>query len=239
MSSSFGREGCCGFKCGIVLVVLTLLVFCGVGSAGMLMGGGSAISLGEVPVGENYSSQDGGAKLIIELLPASFLFSSDIDGFKATKVSGGTTWTEEIEGTGSWLPSVRGGLSLDFNFMEVDLTGGGGVLANAAMYASFVTGDVALRFKPSKNFSIGPHFGIIRFSDLEWAQDADITFSDADGTIVGIVTTFEFSPVFLILSVDYLSATFDVESTSNGWTTNDNEVDVSGTVIQFGVGFRF
>ncbi len=239
MSSSFGREGCCGYKGGILVVVLTLLMFSGVGRAGMLMGGSSAISLAEVPVGEGDSSQDSGVKLIVELLPVSFLFSPDIDGFRATKTSGSTTWIEEIEGTGSWLPSVRGGLSFDFNFMEVDLTGGGGVLANAAMYTSFVTGDIALRFKPSENFSIGPHFGIIRFSDLEWAKDADITFSDADGTIIGIMATFEFSPVFLILSVDYLSATFDVESTSNGWTTNDNELDMSGTLIQFGVGFRF
>jgi hypothetical protein len=123
--------------------------------------------------------------------------------------------------------------------MELDLTGGGGVLANGAMYASFVTVDIALRFKPTKNFSIGPHFGIISFSDLEWVGDADITFSDADGTIIGIVTTLDFSSVFLMLSIDYVSATFDVEQTGSGWTTSDNELDMSGTAIQFGVGFRF
>jgi hypothetical protein len=239
MLSRFGREGGCGFKGGIVLAVVTLLVFSGVGRAGMLMGDSSAISLAEVPIVENYGSQGGGANFIIELLPVSFLSSPDIDGFRATKTVGPTTWIEEVEGTGSWLPSVRGGLSLDFNFMELDLTGGGGVLANAAMYASFSVVDIALRFTPTSGFSIGPHVGIIRFSDLEWVEDADITFSDADGTIIGVVTTFEFSPMFLILSVDYLSATFDVESTSNGWTTNDNELDMSGTAVQFGIGFRF
>jgi hypothetical protein len=66
-----------------VVVVLTLMLSCGVASAGMLTGSSSAISLAEVPVGETNGSQDGGVKLIVELLPASFLFSPDLEDFSA------------------------------------------------------------------------------------------------------------------------------------------------------------
>jgi hypothetical protein len=234
MSCSIEREWF-GYKSGIIVLVLTLTLSGGFASAGMLTGTNSAISLAEIPLGEGNRSHDGGAKVIVEFLPASFLFSPDIEDFRVT--SGGMT--EDIQGTGSWIPSIRGGVRFDLGVTDLDITGGGGFLANNAMHAPFGIVDFALRFKPSKVFTIGPHFGLIGFSELEWDGNAAITFSGARGVIMGVVTTFEFSPAFLILTFDYLGAKFDVERTGGSWSANDTELDISGSVVQFGVGFRF
>ena len=40
--------------------------------------------------------------------------------------------TEDVEGTGSWIPSIRGGVRFDLGVTDLDITGGGGFLANNA-----------------------------------------------------------------------------------------------------------
>ena len=45
-----------------------------------------------------------GASFILDLKPASILFSPDIDGFKVSRSSGWTYSSDTISGSGSWMP---------------------------------------------------------------------------------------------------------------------------------------
>jgi hypothetical protein len=174
-------------------------------------------------------------KLIFEIAPASFLFSSAIDGFSVTN----GTVTETVDGTGSWIPNARGGLRFYLFDNELDLTAGVGYLYNEAATAPFYTLDLALNFDLSDTFTISPHVGYISIDNLEWEESADVSFSDASGLMAGVKFNFELNDATkLFLSVDYIEAESDV-TTGSGWTANSTTYDQSGLAIQFGVGWKF
>jgi hypothetical protein len=204
---------------------------------------------------------DKGVRIIIDLLPASFLSSPNIDGFKVTRTdrSGGgwysytETETQTIDGTGSWIPSLRGGVSFDVGPAYVEPTIGAGYLINGAFTSPMLMGDVACRFKLGDVITLGPHIGLVRFGDPSWndwstdddsdeiddsAPDVDIDVSSTTGYMAGVAFTAGGETVAFSCSLDYIAAKFDVEN-GRYWTANSDKLDISGWALTLGVAFRF
>jgi hypothetical protein len=186
-----------------------------------------------------------GIRLLIDILPASYLSSPDIDGFEVTRTSGGFTDTEKIDGTGSWIPNLRGGLSFDTGPAYIEPTVGGGYLVNGAFTTPMLMGDLACRFKLGDAVTLGPHIGLINFGDstwnrnnTEWDEDVDVDIKGTTGYMGGLALTAGGETVAFSCSVDYVSAKFDVK-TGSGWTANKDELDMSGWAVNLGVAFRF
>ncbi len=178
-----------------------------------------------------------GADFILELKPASILFSPDADGFKVSRSSGSDT----ISGSGSWIPTLKAGMRIDTSALYIDLTGGVGLLYNDAFHSSMYLGDLALRFKISKHATIGPHVSVIKF-DPKWngslSDSDDVKLSDETATMPGLCFTIGGKTTSFSASIDYIDASFDV-TTHNGWIANDDSIDISGFAIQLGVLFSF
>ena len=193
------------------------------------------------------SAGDSGARFILELLPVSFLFSPDLEDFEAV---GGGGEIITIDGTGSWIPNARAGVSIGMDTLILDITGGGGILWNNAFSGPFYVGDIAARCKIGDHWTLGPHAGILYFSNITWegdTSDGDSTgteeefeFSDTTGWMAGVTTTFGGKKLFGFLSLDYVSAEMDVEAADpTYWTLNDDTLDLSGFAIQAGIAWRF
>jgi hypothetical protein len=65
-----------------------------------------------------------------------------------------------------------------------------------------------------------------------------VEFSDTWGYSVGVGFTVGVKAISFSLSVDYLSASFDVEPKASV-STNEGELDISGMAIQLGILCRF
>ncbi|MCP4344050.1 MAG: hypothetical protein GY795_00810 [Desulfobacterales bacterium] len=67
-----------------------------------------------------------------------------------------------------------------------------------------------------------------------------MSFSDEIGFIPGLCLTIDRKDKksSFLVSLDYLNASFDAE-TENGWTANEDSLDISGISLQLGVIFRF
>ncbi|MDY6792667.1 MAG: hypothetical protein SWH54_15505 [Thermodesulfobacteriota bacterium] len=182
-----------------------------------------------------------GADFILELKPASLLFSPDVDGFKVSRTSGFTYYSDTISGSGSWMPTLKGGLRVDTSALDIDLTGGFGFLLNGAFHSSMYLGDLALRFKISKHATLGPHVSVIKFNptwDGGTSDSSDVKLSDETAIMPGLCFTVGGKRASFSASIDYTDASFDV-TTYNGWTANDSTIDISGFAIQLGVLFSF
>ena len=198
------------------------------------------------------SNSDNGVRFIMELVPVSFLFSPDLDGFNAHSHNyhGYSYYEVTIDGTGSWIPSGRLGISIGTGPVFLDITGGAGYLWNNAFSGPFLVGDFAARFKIGDHWTIGPHAGLLSFNNMTW--DGGDTYGDTDtdtkgefelsdttGWMAGVVTTFGGKHVSGFLSVDYLSAKMDVSADPAVWTLSEDTIDLSGLAIQAGIVFRF
>lgn len=180
---------------------------------------------------------------VVNANPGSYLISPDVDDFNATSGS----ITEEIDGSGSWVPSLLGGVEFDTEYTEFDtgdtvymmyaITAGGGYLYNDAFTSPFVQGDVAVRFRIG-NVEIGPHAGVIYFIDPEWEGIAAISLDESLGLIGGLGLTTTGERFRFFVSADYVNGEFDVTA-SDSWTPNKDEIDYSGIMGQIGVMFRF
>jgi hypothetical protein len=182
-----------------------------------------------------------GADFILELKPASLLFSPDIDGFKVSRTSGFAYYSDTISGNGSWIPTLKGGLRIDTSALDIDLTGGFGFLLNGAFHSSMYLGDLALRFKISKHATIGPHVSVIKFNpkwDGGTSDSDDVELSDETSIMPGLCFTVGGKTASFSASIDYIDTSFDV-TTYNGWVANDSSLDISGFAIQLGVLFSF
>jgi hypothetical protein len=179
--------------------------------------------------------------MVFDIKPLSLFISPDLDGFKAFRGSRYYSYSEEIEGAGSIAPNARLGLGIDTDNMIVDLTGGFGVLFNDAFEGSFLTIDIAPRFKMANGLiTLGPHFTYLKFDELDWSHDADIEFSDSTGFLAGLNFSVGRSISF-VLSIDYLGADpFEVTAKAgSGWSLSQQELEMSGIAIQMGVGGHF
>jgi len=182
-----------------------------------------------------------GASFILDLKPASILFSPDIDGFKVSRSSGWTYSSDTISGSGSWMPTLKAGMRIDTSALNIDLTGGVGFLLNGAFHSSMYLADLALRFKISKHATLGPHVSVIKF-DPKWdgslSDSSDVKLSGETSFMPGLCFTVGGKIASFSASIDYIDTSFDV-TTYNGWVANDDSLDISGFAIQLGVLFSF
>ncbi len=182
-----------------------------------------------------------GASFILDLKPASILFSPDIDGFKVSRSSGWTYSSDTISGSGSWMPTLKAGMRIDTSALNIDVTGGVGFLLNGAFHSSMYLADLALRFKISKHATLGPHVSVIKF-DPKWdgslSDSSDVKLSGETSFMPGLCFTVGGKRVSFSASIDYIDTSFYV-TTYNGWVANDDSLDISGFAIQLGVLFSF
>ncbi len=77
----------------------------------------------------------------LDLYIGGVLISPDLDGFTATRY---TIFgeSEEIEGYGSWMPTVRGGIEYAWERVAVKATVGGGGFLNSAFGGGLIRGDL-------------------------------------------------------------------------------------------------
>lgn len=191
------------------------------------------------------------AQFILDLRPASAIFSPDLDGFTVARTSGFVTEVEEIGGIGSWTPSINGGLGLDFGTVNLNITGGGGYLLNGAFGGPFWQGEVSLLFESGDgHFRIGPHVGVIGLGDATWhADDAfgidpQIDMMGNTGWKGGFILHAGGDQVAFQANIDYVDVRYDI-STQSGWVARDDsgntvtELDMSGVMVNLGILFRF
>jgi len=180
--------------------------------------------------------------IVVGAYPASFLYSPDIDGFTAYDTTTGEG--EEVDGEGSWIPNVRGGVGFDLSNLYLDLTAGVGYAYGGDVYtATWFLGDIATRFKVYGDgikgvlMTLGPHAGVIYF-DPEWKGDTDIKLEETVGYMFGACFTVGKKMVSFSASLDYVYLPVDVDAPA-GTVTSDDEFDLSGIALQLGILFRF
>ena len=182
-----------------------------------------------------------GMDFILDLKPASILFSPDVDGFRVSRTSSFLYESDTISGNGSLMPTLKAGIRIDTSALNIDLTGGLGLLYNGAFHSSMYLADLALRFKISKHATIGPHVSVIKF-DPTWdgsgSDSSDVKLSEETSVMPGLCFTVGGKTASFSASIDYIDTSFDV-TTHNGWVANDSSIDISGFAIQLGVLLSF
>lgn len=174
-----------------------------------------------------------GMNFIAGLNPGVFLYSPDADGHR---VSDGRI-SEEIDGYISNIATLNAGIGWEAPQYFLDLTGNIGYLYNSSFTGMVYGGDIALRLKlPSEVMTLGPHVGIMAY-DMDWDGETDVSLSDTTGFVAGLCFTAGTKPFSFAASLDYFDASFDVESGNNA--VRNEELDISGIVLQLGVIFRF
>lgn len=164
--------------------------------------------------------------------------SGDFKAKGPTSVHGETFTEVEKLSSISTFPNIKIGFGYDGVKSYFELLGSLGVFVNDPFQSIFYGVDAAWQYKYRKNLSIGPHAAWLVFPSPEWTGDADIKFSDSMGGMLGLQITLGYDLLF-IFSVDYLYIQpFDVEEPGT-WRASDNELDLSGISLQFGMRGRF
>ncbi len=137
----------------------------------------------------------------------------------------------------SSIPSIAVGLSIERVRGYIDVKGGAGLLLNSQFSSFMFFGTAGLYSEVKPSILIGPHITIAQFSAPNWWGDTDISFSDSAGYLVGM-HLIAGDRISYLLSIDYLSAAFDVDPSSTAEVTKP-ELDISGVAVQFGVRAQF
>ena len=168
----------------------------------------------------------------VDILPGALLANFSADEFIVTDAGR----QEEVSMLSS-VPSLAVGLAIERVRGYIDIKGGAGLVLNSqfSSFMFFGTAGIYSEIKPS--ILIGPHITIAQFSAPNWWGDADITFSDSTGYLVGM-HMIAGDRISYLLSVDYLSAAFDVDPSSTA-EASEPELDISGIAVQFGVRAQF
>ena len=179
-------------------------------------------------------------KFVLRAVPASFMVSPDIDNFYIQNAG----IRDDVDGNTAWTPRID--LGIGFNVGDsvlLDATlGAGWYYGGKTLDSNFLTERLSARYKLGKFVTLGAELGLIQFDNLEWEGDyarSDVNFSHSDGYLGGLLFTAGSDRVSFSLSVDYVNLDdFDVTATG-GWTPSSNSLDLSGTLINAGVLFRY
>lgn len=191
--------------------------------------------------GSPAKAADTEVNLVMDVRPGTILLSRDAGTFKVrgpdTSNLGTLTLVEEA-GSISTLPNLKLGVGLEREKSLTDITGGIGVLVNDRFRMVVLSVDGSYLYKYRKNVALGPHLGLAFFGDAEWSGDAEVEFSDSQGIMGGLQMALGYDILFIV-NIDYLLAQpFDI-TTLNGWRASEDEIDISGLCLQFGMRGRF
>ncbi|MBU0483382.1 MAG: hypothetical protein KKB30_02555 [Proteobacteria bacterium] len=176
---------------------------------------------------------------IFNIKPLSVLLSSDIDGFRVSRSGSYSYQSETVSGSASVIPSFNLGLGVGPKKFKVDFTLGSGLLHNGAFDGTFVQGDIGAHFMMGP-ITLGPHLGLINFSELEWSSSSSgLTFDTSKGSKAGLDFTVG-KKISFNLTIDYISVDEAmVKTLDSGWSVNQSSIDFSGFAIFMGVFGRF
>ncbi|NIQ74821.1 MAG: hypothetical protein GWN80_04685 [Gammaproteobacteria bacterium] len=171
--------------------------------------------------------------LVVNAVPAAILL--DIDGSKL-RVSGpdGETRMSQV----FTIPNLAAGIGAELNDeWFADLTAGAGFIINDSFQSLFLQVVAGASCLISESFRLGPRAGLIFHPDPNWSEDDNLDFDSATGFILGAHATLG-DRVKYFVSVDLVDTTFDF-SLSEGSAASDDDFDLTGIAVQFGVRGEF
>ena len=172
---------------------------------------------------------------IVDVMPASILSNFKVNDFDVSGPEG----REEMSLV-SAMPTVGAGYLVNFADGYADIKGGTGLLLNTRVRSYLLSGAVEGMFEVKRSVMVGPHLGVAYFLQPEWWGDAEVQMDNAAG-VFGGVSIIMGDRISYILSVDYLSLSFDTTGFAPGWSTEDSQdkIDMSGVAVQFGLRLQF
>ena len=176
-------------------------------------------------------------KVVVNLQPASVLFSANSEEFAAEN---NQYRKDSVKGDTSYFPSGKIGIGLDTEKMQYDITVGGGYLYNNAVTGPVLLGDLSIRLKMGDVITLGPHVGPVYISSPTWKGDSDISLSGSVGVLAGLMITVgnvsgQWS---VVLSADYVQCKLDAEDGAE-WKATTDSFDLSGYAVQLGFMYRW
>lgn len=169
--------------------------------------------------------------LVVNVLPASLLIRTGSDRFSVIGAE------ETVRASDVFLmPNVSAGIGWEAGDFYLDLTGGGGVVVNDAFKSFMLQVAFAASYMATDSFNIGPHLGLIYFTDPKWTN-GDVKFDDEPGLLAGLQMSMG-DRILYMVSVDLISASFDAESRGGAQLSGD-KLKLTGLAIQFGVRGEF
>jgi hypothetical protein len=171
--------------------------------------------------------------LIADIVPGAIIANYKADAFSLVGPAG-----KETMSLVSSVPSAELGFVLHQPEGSIDFKVGVGALLNSRLLSYTLDANVGLTLELQPGIMMGPHLGIIYYTEPNWWGDGDVTFSDSSGVTAGIHLSMG-DKVAYLFSVDYYSAVFDIEEVGPGWTTDQDELDMSGLAFRFGIRAQF
>ena len=178
--------------------------------------------------------------IVVDVRPGTLLIGGGGDFMVRGTSDTGIGRLNEVEENSSLstFPNIRLGVGFEEGKSITDVTGLLGVMVNQRFRSLMVGGDASWLYKFRKNVAMGPHLGAVVLTQPEWSGDAEVTFSDSWAMLGGFQMSVGYDILF-VFSIDYLLVQpFDV-TTEGDWVASDEELDVSGVAIQFGIRGRF
>lgn len=173
-----------------------------------------------------------GSDWVVEVVPGAVVANLAADNFNVTGPNG-----KESLSIFSSIPNVTVGKAFDITEGYIDLKGGAGVLLNSRLGGYMFMGGGGLYLEAKPSILVGPHLYLTYFTEPEWWGDTDIKFSDSTGFMFGFHMAAG-DRIGYLLSLDYLSAKFDVRD-RNGADVSEDQLDLSGITVQFGIRAQF
>jgi hypothetical protein len=164
-----------------------------------------------------------------DILPGTVHANFAADNFYVTSPNG-----KETMSLISTLPNISIGAAIGFTEGYIDVKGGGGMLLNSKLGSTMLLAGAGLHLEVKPGIMIGPHAACLYFAGPEWWGDTDVNISDTGGFLVGLHLAAG-DRIAYLLSLDYMSAKFDVSTDSPNVKISDPKLDMSGLAVQFGV----
>lgn len=180
-------------------------------------------------------------EVILDARPGAVLVGFESGKFELVgpeETGQGTVIVEEQGGNVSTVPNLRFGVGWDTTRYYVDATAVGGYLLSEYFRCVELGAGLAGHYKFRKNVSAGPHADLLYFTLPGWGGDAEVEFSDSWGAVMGLEMLIGYDIMFTF-SIDYFyTYPFEVDP-EEPWTSEDDEFDASGVLLQFGIRGRF
>jgi hypothetical protein len=195
-----------------------------------------------------------------EIKPIGFLASPEVDGLGVGYTDPGYysySYTEEIEGGGSYLGAAELGIEIDTKIGYLDLLAGGAGVVNGVFAGGLFVADAGYRFKLNRSgtVTLGPFVGIVVPGDTEWeVDDSTVELEGNGGAQAGLKFTWGWENVSFLLQGGYMGFTYDMtrpddgnswfyfddENNDSSWDVGEKkELDMSGFFADFGVSLQF